>query len=113
MDLDLFTPKLHFPLRVKDEWRRAQECVQKVAEANKAAHDNRNMPTEYSVGDMVRIRCHTTPVGLSRKLQRDRWSIPYKVTGVAQNNLSVIVKGKPKLINKAHAKKSAGEFHLS
>ena len=113
MDLDLFTPKLHFPLRVKDEWRRAQECVQKVAEANKAAHDNRNMPTEYSVGDMVRIRCHTTPVGLTRKLQRDRWSIPYKVTGVAQNNLTVIVKGKPKLINKAHAKKSAGEFHLS
>ncbi len=113
MDVELFTPKLHFPLTIKNEWRRAQECVQNVAKVNKAAHDGRNKPTEYAVGDMVRVKCHTTPVGLTRKLQRERWSVPYQVTEVSQNNLTVLVKGKPKVLNKMHVKKSAGEFHWS
>ncbi len=110
MDVDLFTPELHFPLSIKNELRRAQEWVQYLAKVNRAAHDSRNMPTEYAAGGMVRIKCHIKPAGSKRKLQSERWSVPYQVTEVSQNKLTVLLKGKPKELDREHVKQFTGEF---
>jgi hypothetical protein len=68
------------------------------------------MPTEYAAGGMVRIKCHITPAGSKRKLQSERWSVPYQVTEVSQNKLTVLLKGKPKELDKEHVKQFTGEF---
>ena len=103
MNVDLYLPKLPFPMKIKEEWKRAQLCIEKIAAYNKTRHDEKNKPLTYVVGDYVRVKLHTARAGRSLKLGR-RWSEPVKVVSVFRNNVEVIYGGKSKKINQIHVK---------
>ena len=103
MDFDLFTPKLDFSHRIKDDSRRAQENVARVAEANRIRQSAKNNPITYSKGDCVRVREETTAKGLSSKLS-DSWSNPVKISEVRDNNVLVWNKNKERWINQSRIK---------
>ena len=103
MNLDLYMPKLPYPNKIKDEWRRAQESIKDVTLSNKARHDLKNKPHLYREGDMVRLRIQTVGKGLSRKFA-DKWSSPTKLLKVKNNNVLVTSNNKLKYINQVHIK---------
>ena len=104
MDFDLFAPKLDFSKRIKDNLRRAQDCIARVAKVNKDRHDSKHSAIKYEIGDFVRVSSEVTKVGLSRKLRGDLWSKPIEIVEVIENNVRLEVNGKSKLINMARIK---------
>jgi hypothetical protein len=108
LDVDLYLPKLPFPCTMKQEFQRAQQCIQKSGERAKAKHDRANNPYKYQVGDLVRARLHTAKPGISFKLG-NRWSEPVRVVAVGTNTVGIMTDGKLKYVSQIHVKPAESE----
>ena len=105
LNWDLFLPKLEFSRQLKDEWRRAQESVSKVADKNRMYQSQKNKPIDFTECKQIRVRNETTKPGMSRKLSI-HWSEPLEVLEVKGNNIKIVDgKGNEKWINQERAKK--------
>ena len=65
-------------------WKEAKRQILKQATISKTRYDSKytSKPTEYEVGDEVRIKQPQTKIGLKKKLRKDIWSEPRKITRV-------------------------------
>ena len=110
MNFDMYAPKLEFSKRLKHEWRRAQDSVARVAEANKIRHENKNNPVKYKAGEKIRIRVEATKPGLSNKLKGVRWSDPTEIIEVRGNNVKIKKKSGEQWVAQARIKKLEQNF---
>jgi len=106
MDLDLWTPKLTFSKSIKDDIRRGQESVARVAAKSAIWHDKSCNAAVFKVGDWVRVLDEVTPSGLTRKLRSDIWLQPVEVLEVKNNNVKLRNKGAVKWVNQGRIKRA-------
>jgi len=106
MDLDLWAPKLSFTKSIKDDIRRGQENVTKVAMKSAARLKKSCSTSVFKVGDWVRVLDEVTPSGLTRKLRSDIWLQPVEVLEVKNNNVKLRNKGAVKWVNQGRIKRA-------
>ena len=86
-------------------WKEAKRQILKQANISKTRYDSKytSQPTEYEVGDEVRLKQPQTKLGLKKKLKKDIWSEPKKNTRViSPENVEINSK---KVVNVNHIKK--------
>ena len=89
-DLEKFGTKTSFVENLEQAWQEAKKNIARSAEESKTKHDTKYKSIDVKVGDSVRLSAPATKVGLSKKLRKDWFQGPYKVTNVNhQGNVEI------------------------
>lgn len=79
-DLDKFSPKSSFVENLANAWKEAKEHAKTSAKISKEGYDGKVSSRVFQEGQWVRLENPVTKVGLSKKLRREKFNGPYKVT---------------------------------
>lgn len=100
-DIDKYSPNALFIDKIDEAWKQANELIELQGEKS-AKNLAEKYPTQgrYEINDSIRLEQPATKSGLKKKLRKDLWQGPYKVTNTNEKgNVEVDIRGKKKWIH--------------